>query len=74
MANGNKAKDLVIGYQSPAVCACLIDEQSSLVPQLSRHKAFVIPSDQMIKSFPARAPRIATKLRIVEVMKLITDN
>ena len=47
----------------------LVDERSSLIQQFSSNQILVTACNQMIQSFPARAPRVAAKLRVVEVMK-----
>ena len=47
----------------------LVDERSSLIQQFSSNQILVTACNQMIQSFPARAPRVAAKLHVVEVMK-----
>jgi hypothetical protein len=46
-----------------------LNERPSLIQQLSGNQTLVTACNQMIQSFPARALRVAAKLRVVEVMK-----
>jgi len=44
-------------------------EFSSATKEFCRNKTFVVPCDQMIENFPTRTSRIATELRVFQIME-----